>query len=152
MLALEFLAGVGLHQAWHRGWLRAAWLCLPCGLALLAVQMALPTSADLRCFTWGLPALLIVAGALAVEGMGRLPSVPQLRWAGDASYSIYLTHLLVLDAVQPLLRSISAAMAVPLAVAACAAAGWAVHRGIERPTTRWLAGRPALRPPSPHPT
>lgn len=148
LLATEFLAGVGLHRAWRHGWLRLAWPALPLGLALLAMQTILPAPADIRCLTWGVPALLIVAGGLAVEGMGRLPTVPLLRRLGDASYAIYLVHPLALEVLTPLLRPLPAALAVSLALAACAGAGLGVHQGIERPVMRWLTGWGARRPVS----
>lgn len=96
---------------------------------------------------WGIPALAVVAGAIALEAhWGK--NAP--RWAlelGDASYSIYLIHTFVLPVVGMWLMrwphgwpaEIVAAMMT--AVLLSAAAGELFYRAIELPVMRWFKGR-----------
>lgn len=88
--------------------------------------------------SWGLPAGLIVAGA-ALSDRGALATarwrIPQLL--GDASYSIYLSHLLVLDAV----RSFHVPHLGLPTVLATLLVGICVHFYVERPIGRFLSSR-----------
>ena len=91
-IIFEFLAGVGLAEARLRKLLPrpGAGVLLCClGLALLGCFPDLPAAS--RALVWGLPCLLIVTGALAIEAGGRLPEVKWLTLLGNASYAIYLT-------------------------------------------------------------
>ena len=141
-LLLEFLAGLWLHRIWDHGWLRQAWPALGVGLAAFATQTALPEPGTWRCLAWGVPAALVVAGALGLEEAGRVPFLPWLRRLGDASYATYLTHTLVQDTAVPLLRPLPLPVASPLAVFACMAVGWATYMLVEQPLSRWL--RPGI--------
>jgi exopolysaccharide production protein ExoZ len=40
-----------------------------------------------------LPAAAIILGTVCLEKLGSIGNQPWLRWLGDASYSVYLTHL-----------------------------------------------------------
>lgn len=88
-----------------------------------------------------------MAGALGLEN-GGLPRVPGLRALGDASYALYLTHLLVLQAVLPVLRPWPVALALPLALLACIAVALLVHRGVERPMACLLSTSRSAAPAS----
>ena len=101
-----------------------------------------------RVVTWGLPALLIAAGCLGIETGGRLPHVPGLRTLGDASYAIYLTHLLVQHPLLPILHPFPTLIAFPPVMIACIAVGLFVHRFVERPLHRWMMPRTARHPKS----
>lgn len=76
-------------------------------------------SIAMRVLWWGVPSALIVYGALSLE---RFASWRTAILIGDASYSIYLTHLLVWTFIQGL-------TAIPIAVAF----GVAVHLWVEKP-------------------
>ncbi len=94
-LLLEFLAGVAIGHCWRRGLHprgATAAACLTAGLAALVYAGATGIDEDTqRVLYWGAPSVLIVIGALGVRPLavehGRLLLI------GDASYSIYLTHL-----------------------------------------------------------
>jgi exopolysaccharide production protein ExoZ len=92
---------------------------------------------------WGLPAALIVAGA-ALSDRGALATarwrIPQLL--GDASYSIYLTHLLVLGAVGSFHIP---HLGIPT-VLAILLVGIGVHFYVERPIGRFLRSRFSTSP------
>jgi peptidoglycan/LPS O-acetylase OafA/YrhL len=90
-----------------------------------------------------------VAGTFAVAFAARHRPVPRLlRFLGTVSYSLYLTHVLVLLVVGRLLpglayRAVGVRLAAGVAVLALAlAVAWAAYRTIERPgqrVGRWIA-------------
>jgi exopolysaccharide production protein ExoZ len=84
------------------------------------------SAADLssgRFFNWGLPAFLIVTGALGLESMLKHLRLPALL--GDASYSIYLTHGLALAMVKNVFLHLGTSSG-PTAIAAFALTGCVV--------------------------
>ena len=141
-MALEFLIGVMVARLPRRAWLATL---IPLGLALFAfsfpglgdVEASLgPQWALRRAIEWGMPAALIVWGALSLEPWlrGRAFDLPVA--AGDASYSIYLFHPLA---------AFGLAFAWPTRLAIALGIGCAMHVLVER---RLLALRkqwPALR-------
>ncbi len=96
---------------------------------------------------WGVPALAVVAAAVALESkLGhRTPS--WLLEVGDASYSIYLTHGFVLPVVCMFFAHYGGygPYTLPLALIAsivvATAAGDLVYRLVERPVMQWFKGR-----------
>jgi peptidoglycan/LPS O-acetylase OafA/YrhL len=52
-----------------------------------------------RVIFFGIPSLLVVYGVTSMEINGKLHFPKTIRKIGDASYSIYLSHLLVLSAI-----------------------------------------------------
>jgi exopolysaccharide production protein ExoZ len=78
-----------------------------------------------RPLVWGLPAALVVWGALQFDPLsGRISA--WLSDLGDASYSIYLTHLFTIVALAPILPW-------PLTFLAAIVVGVAAHKRIEKP-------------------
>lgn len=150
-LTLEFIAGCLAALLIHRGTVRAGWLCLGAGIAAwlagyflhVGLGRGLEPSAWARVLLFGIPAALVVYGLVALE-MRHGSVLP--RWAvrlGDASYSIYLSHVLVMGALarfgttfaqagDPALRPL---VLVALVVAA-AGFGIACHRFLEKPLIR----------------
>jgi exopolysaccharide production protein ExoZ len=51
-------------------------------------------------FFFGLPCAAIVCGLLWLELNGKVPQIPALILAGDASYSLYLGHIFVLSVLR----------------------------------------------------
>lgn len=104
------------------------------GFLALAAHIALP-----RTLAFGVPAALIVAGAVVAEPLFRARAAVPLHKIGDASYSLYLSHGFTFA----LLRVAGIGPAASLAwllfgLAAAVAASFAVHHGIERPVTEML--------------
>jgi len=107
-ILLEFIFGMWLSRIYIAGRLPAmapaAWVLIIGGFTLLPAMTLVGTDLP-RALTMGLPALMIVAGALALEQQGRLPDSPALLVLGNASYSLYLSHPLVLSASSQLWRA-----------------------------------------------
>ena len=97
-MMLQFAAGAWLAQRAQLGRspilpeIGAALAAI--GLALLAAMGLTGLRSDLwRPLLWGVPAAMIVAGALALEPVRALSRRRALVALGDASYAIYLCHL-----------------------------------------------------------
>lgn len=146
-LVVEFAAGLGLALAWRRGWFTSAlWgaSALVAGLIWFAVAQinGIDPAGYARLAWWGAPAVLIVAGALAVEGAGRLPHLPGGAALGDASYALYLLHPIPLATSVALLPAATPhAIRIPLAIAAAVLLALTAHRFIERPFLAAMRGR-----------
>ncbi len=143
-MLLQFAAGLWLGVAVSRRVLPSrAW-----GWAMIVLAFAgwfvVQTSGGFtefwRAFQWGIPATLLVAGAVTVEARGGWPSLPPLRRMGDASYSIYLWHPAAIAVVAHLLGYRGGAF-VPLAILAAILAGLASRVWLERPLIRALKNR-----------
>ncbi len=143
---LEFVGGVligWLHARRIRIGLFAAALAAAAAVAaLLATAPVLDSLAPWRGVVWGMPATAIVAGATLARG-GARPAWPRpLLRLGDASYSLYLSHMLVFSMTAQL--ALRVAVANPLgallylgsSIGLALCAGFAVHRWIEVPITR----------------
>jgi exopolysaccharide production protein ExoZ len=116
------------------------------GVALLAAMwLAGVQDILLRPLLWGLPALMIVAGALAVEPVRALTPPRSLIRLGDASYAIYLCHLPTVALSAWIVGARPAWMFAPVAILASIIAGLAFHHAVERPliaVCRAIPGRP----------
>ncbi|MBL0917074.1 MAG: acyltransferase [Hydrogenophaga sp.] len=150
-LLLEFVAGVLLAKAYTDGRLQklppaAGLLMVLAGVAgfLLTAQAAV--SGPARAFYWGVPGALLVAGVVLLESRGRMFSSRTLHLLGDASYSIYLTHILALGvfrvvwakAVTLDVNGWQMGGFVVLGVVVCTLAGLVFHLVVEKPLTRFL--------------
>lgn len=103
-ILLEFLAGVLLGELVTRGYrLNAVAACSVGVVGLFLFILPSITGPITRVVSWGIPATLIVLSAVMLED--RLDTFWP-RWIlllGDASYSLYLSHLLILSAIVKLL-------------------------------------------------
>lgn len=147
-ILLEFVAGMalGLGVVPLRRISRASGVALViagCALAIVGnLVVPMPRTVGL-----GAPALLICAGALVVEARYGLRRWRAARLLGDASYSIYLVHPIVLGLLMPLALRVPWWFAAPVTMAAAIAAGLLVYRSVEQPLFRLL--RPERRPQQP---
>jgi peptidoglycan/LPS O-acetylase OafA/YrhL len=146
-MQLEFLYGILLASS-HGFVSRLRW---PIG-AFMAVAGFLPLllwySPSLQLWggiLWGIPALAVVAAAVALEPQlgSRVPK--WLLEIGDASYSLYLIHGFVLPVVLMLFAHFDGPLLLPLvlffSVIASTLTAELVYRLIERPITQALKGR-----------
>jgi exopolysaccharide production protein ExoZ len=152
-LLLEFAAGALLGQLWLRGGIRLG--LLP-ALSLIALGC--------YCIAWTHPRLVILAGAALILAGSLHPRIGALEnrlllQLGNASYSLYLTHQFVIDAVVPwwprLFRHpswVSTVLYMACILLLCTIAAWLCHLFIERPLTsrlRKLVRGPAAAPGQP---
>ncbi|MFT3978603.1 MAG: acyltransferase [Sphingomonas bacterium] len=164
----EFALGILVWMAWRGEWRGISGSTLTIGVLLLALVVVSPLTPGIsvhpdntlsgagslsRLIFLGLPYAVIVAGALhcapregiAARLFGRL---------GDASYSIYLIHPLVLEMARAALSGgpqLGPEMLAVVLLIASAAAGVGVHIAIERPLLRGLkALRSRLHRPAAH--
>lgn len=155
-LTFEFIGGALLGLWWCRGnGRRGGPVLLGSGLALWGLAAAIyPDSLSasvpdrwIRVLCLGIPALLVLYGALILERAGKI--LPRwLVWTGTVSYSIYLSHLLVLSVGRRLwlwvvpqgylgtggfLDRADNALALLVLTALCLAVGGMSHALLERP-------------------
>jgi len=153
-LNFEFLWGMALGACVLRGRYPATWLSaglLVLGGALLFLTPL--TFAEVwRPIVWGLPATAIVAGALGLERCLR-EAVPALvQRLGDASYSIYLTHGLVLPLLGAGLSRITMKpgaitwLVMVLGLFLSSVVGLACYQWLELPMLRWFQLRRKATP------
>jgi peptidoglycan/LPS O-acetylase OafA/YrhL len=153
-LILEFLFGVYVGLAYRAGrrlpgW--AAWAAIAAGFALAAFDFHGPTA-----LIAGVPATLILIGATLGPQARQSASQGFLAQIGDASYSLYLTHTMVLRPAWRIWTAIGGTDWPPVFFVLCAfvtTIGFAllVYRFVERPMTRalqrrWLGREPARQP------
>ena len=145
-IALEFALGMALARGWQRRPI------LPPEVGVLALclggvmMFSLPWQPDEdRLLSWGLPATLIVAGAVWLEPWAaRLKAAAALAFLGDASYSIYLSHTFVVPAVVRACGALGIdqpALAGLLAVGLVMLVGSLSYVILERPLTLGLQRR-----------
>ncbi|MEM9014978.1 MAG: acyltransferase [Pseudomonadota bacterium] len=119
------------------------------GLGILASKAIMP---EARILYYGLPALLIVCGVLLWEPIIARRPLPLLIMLGDASYSIYLTHIMALAISQKLIGAWLAAdwpfVALFAQTLFAVIVGVVVHLAVEKPLTagaKKLVSRPTQR-------
>lgn len=153
-LTYEFIGGALLGLYWRRIPAQMAVPLMASG-AVLAIVAAVLLPADgpasmsvwTRVALFGTAAVLLVAGAVTREAVGRLHVPALLVRMGDYSYSLYLTHVFVISAMGRIWAMLAPAPGwvghvafVAITTAACCVAGRLVHVWLERPLLR-LPGR-----------
>jgi exopolysaccharide production protein ExoZ len=146
-LLLEFLGGCLVAELWMRqpgGVIRNLMLVLG-GFALLAAFGGAVEAEHLwsRTLGFGLPAVLIVLGA---AGLGNhVPRLSMLERLGDASYSIYLFHILMVTLMSEAWQRLpglhtpaTAILFVLIALVLASGTGLLIFRLIELPLQKWL--------------
>lgn len=144
---LEFVLGLvaaELFLAGHRIPVPAGMACLGLGAGLLLLSDYVPYP-DIRGLCYGIPAFLIFVGAVFAPWTQAGGGVRFLRIVGDASYSIYLTHMITMAAAgQGWKRLIGGSMSgstilfILFAMTVCALGGMAFYRLVELPLTNRL--------------
>jgi exopolysaccharide production protein ExoZ len=146
-LIIEFLFGVAIARA--PAFQQAKW-GIPLGAALLigagffdlaplgnSLEYLRGEEAFLRLAVYGLPAALIVWGAMQFKGRANV-------WTrqGDASYALYLTHSLFMPMFFLIWKVIPLPtdMIIVISMAAAAFFGWRIHLAIEVPVLNALKG------------
>jgi exopolysaccharide production protein ExoZ len=130
-IIIEFSFGIALGWLYSGGARFSARFAWPCFLIGVAAIASVGGDMPYRGLSVGVPALLVVAGAIMIERLHGLPNIHSLHLLGNASYSVYLSHTIVLSAVGQLWRRLPFDL-LPgaLAVFACTAAASAIGAGI----------------------
>jgi exopolysaccharide production protein ExoZ len=104
-LILEFFAGIVIGVLYMRGFTLSPVMSISLmGAAiilLIGFETFLPPG-GMRIITWGIPAILMVFATLSLDTAGKIPRIRSLRLIGDASYSIYLSHILSIEVIESL--------------------------------------------------
>jgi exopolysaccharide production protein ExoZ len=155
-LNLNFLVGMLAFYAWMHGKPIVVKLAFAIGLALLATIYGLESggiSYNLLQIPYAVAFGMIITGAAALESAGQWPSNARLlNLIGDASYSIYLTHLAFLGLLAKIMIKLAGYVPLPpelvyaVVFAGTIACGCLLHLFVERPLIavcrRLLTGRP----------
>lgn len=102
-LLLEFLAGIIIGVFYTRGFALNSTLTRAMLTASIILFVGTETSilpGGARALTWGVPAILLVIATLSLEKGGKISRHNSLQKIGDASYSIYLSHILTIEVVE----------------------------------------------------
>jgi exopolysaccharide production protein ExoZ len=141
-ILLEFVAGLAIGRLWTANIKFPVWTA---AALLVAGVIFLATVDDLsphgpRLLRWGIPAAMIVAGSIFLERARPSPSIYFLKLLGDASYSIYLWHILLLVVVDNAFLKINLPLALHVClVAVTSVAGTlALYFLIEQPLSDFL--------------
>jgi len=143
-ILVEFGFGMAL-AVWHRrvtsaGSHIAGGMLLLGLIGLLVSPYAYPQVP--RLFAWGVPAALVVAGALALERRGIAARSNFIQLLGAASYALYLIHPILLAAGARATAALNNPAAIILVLAVLVVVvvtmAIAVHKLIELPITRFL--------------
>jgi exopolysaccharide production protein ExoZ len=151
----EFAFGGVAFMLWQRGMLGRVrpWL-LPLVLAgfgclVIAAAQGAPffgasgtvsgENSLARVALWGMPAFALLCLVLSADGPYAGMPAALLRQIGDASYSIYLSHLFVVEAGRQFMERwpLSPNLAFWTAFTLSAAVGWLVYRILEDPMLRF---------------
>jgi exopolysaccharide production protein ExoZ len=170
----EFALGVFAYLLWERRWIRWLRLpfAILAGLALVAIVIALwlgqdqlaasgwdaaignasygtdtvegVTSAS-RTLYWGFPMFLFFCAVVGFAGVSDAPCGRLLKLLGDASYSIYLSHLFVIMLMTAVVERLALHpdLVVVASLIGAAVVGIVVYRLAEKPML--MKGQKSLR-------
>ena len=122
---------------------RSAWFIMLVGALLIGFEPFARLGS--RLLSDGLPAGLIVAGAISLDAAGKRATAPPALLLGAISYALYLSHVLVFEAIGGTFaqseQALGPALTAGFLVLACMAAlltAWLIHVAFERPVTAAL--------------
>jgi peptidoglycan/LPS O-acetylase OafA/YrhL len=160
-LMIEFVFGMAVWALWRKQVVRSARtgaLLVIAAVVLFAARNASPNGAFLstvRAFHYGIPALLLCWGLVSLESWIARHRIAWLVALGDASYSLYLSHVFTVGAVALMLGLLritgpwaDTAAAIAMTLGAVVAGGLC-YRWIEHPARVALRGRLADRDTAP---
>jgi exopolysaccharide production protein ExoZ len=152
-IILEFVFGVLVGWIYTSGYTaprRVSAAVATAGvLVMVGCAAAWGQTVLLRVMLWGVPAAVIVLALALTENAKPVGLRPRWQFLGDASYSVYIVHGVVLAALFSVVHHLGAPIFVmiPIGVPIALVVGLGVYRYIERPMTTYL-GR---APPGPQP-
>ncbi|MFD0985696.1 acyltransferase family protein [Methyloligella solikamskensis] len=156
---LEFCFGIAIAQIYMRGieiGRGAAMMLLALSCIGFAIAAFHPPEAfaPIRVLTFGIPATLLVAGAVFLERAGGWFGSRTLMFLGTVSYSLYLTHALVLGVTVRLMAGRLPGLGgdivmLTVAIAVSLVGAFVFYRIVEQPSLWFSARVKKLRPASP---
>ena len=145
-IVFEFVIGMALARSMLRLKSigpRAAWFIVLVGALLIAFEPFAGFGS--RLLSDGLPAGLIVAGAISLDAAGKRATSPAALLLGAISYALYLSHVLVFEAINGTFAqsdlTLGPALTAGFLVITCLAAlltAWLIHVAFEQPVTKAL--------------
>lgn len=134
-IVLEFAVGMSfgwIYSSKLRLSLLASCAIIAAGILILAGSSLVGVSSP-RIVVWGVPAALLVFGAIYAER--AYPNSSRIGLLlGDSSYSTYLVHTFVVSALAKIVSpNVAPAVFIAVAMVLSAAAGYASFRLIEKP-------------------
>jgi exopolysaccharide production protein ExoZ len=156
-ITLEFVGGGLLALAYRSSWLAAmprsrlislGWVLLAGGVAALLLTgwrvgwrfWQLNGEFELRVLAFGVPSLLIVAGALLLERADQVWKSRTMLLLGAASYSIYISHQFVVGMCEsvvhvfyPQISLGTDLVTIAVGLVAAATIGVLIHLNVEKP-------------------
>ena len=151
-LLIEFILGMLIAKLFVSTFIIPYCVALIGGIAGFAILFIISSACHYdsaffeRFLMWGLPTAAVVLAVTQME-RSRAFAVPWLTAIGDASYSLYLTHMFVLPCVGKLWTKYGVSSGIVffgVALTACLLAALASYRWIEVPLIR-LATMPLKR-------
>ncbi|UFN46971.1 acyltransferase [Roseomonas sp. OT10] len=145
-LLLEFVAGIWIGHFWTSRTLpgrRMGWLLIAMSLGCFAALGATGFYSEAwRVVLWGVPSALLLGGVVCLEAQGGIARLPLLHRIGDASYSLYLTHTLLVAAAWKVLSFLPPVAFAGACMLLGSLVGIACYGLFERPLTAWLRALP----------
>ena len=143
-LLLEFLSGIYICRAFLNKKTLNVWLAslaILSGVLLIALKFILNETEIPRIICVGIPAALIVYGAVSLESHRAIKSFKPFLLLGDASYSIYLSHSLSLVGISIVAVKLGMAVSPDMiwwGSLISIAVGTIIHLTVEKPIGRFL--------------
>ncbi|MDA5558128.1 acyltransferase family protein [Shimia sp. MMG029] len=141
---LLFVAGIILALFWHRFNFSVVRWGLPFGLLIVLLEVIDWVPQEWGVFAYFLAGIMIVAGTLSCEERYPEKRFKFLGLLGDSSYSIYLSHTILMIPLYKVLQLLPLAgwpqfLAVFfIALVTCTGFGILLYRAVERPVIRRL--------------
>jgi len=146
-IIIEFVFGMTLYYLYSNGFIIEKRLAIIICVLFVPVTIVFPldlhTFGELkRTITWGVSSSLLVWACLSLEKYTK--KIPPLYFAGNASYSIYLTHgvlapiIIFIIVTNGLLTKISLLEYILIYTTICLSVGFIFYALIEKPTTNFL--------------
>lgn len=155
-MLIEFAFGMLIGLATVRGKFipeRIAVALLLTSLAVLGLNnfSEVAGSYQYRIWIWGVPGAILLASVVSLEGRLKAGNIRPLVKLGDASYSLYLIHALIIGAVWAVaakvvpMNALVGTVMYLLAIVASVLVAWVTYQFVELPVTtrlsKWLVAR-----------
>ncbi len=150
-LILEFAAGAVIGQMLLSRKTSGSWLYLPIAIILfIAYQMGFAITDFVsgsdrfeRVINFGIPAAMLVTGVVSLDMRYKVPYPKLFVAIGDASYTLYLSHILVISALGKLWQgvglnqSVSNLIFILIGLLGCIGYALFAYKYIEQPLLSW---------------